>query len=408
MRTMKSLPAMAIACLIAGSAAASPPKPVPLPPMTAQKWVDDINVFARQLPRRHLNAFHFMRREDFDRAVDELRGKAVTANDDAMLTGLMQITARIGDGHTHILMPSSVHRLPVSVQQFGDDFRITAAAPEAADVLGGKMLKINGMPIADVVTRVRTVVSQDESEPFVRGALPSYLLLAEVLHGLGITSDAQHASLMVSTTSGEKTIDVSTVAGGTSPAQWPNAATTTPLMRQSPAEALFFTYLESQKTVYVAFRRYDDLAARSKALWNFVDKTAVGKIVFDLRNNGGGDNTKGRKYLVNELKSRPKLKTFVLVGNRTFSAAMNNAIDFRNDVHAVLVGQPIGEKPNSYQENDEMTLPNSKIVVSYSTRFYKFVPDDAPPIVMPDKVIEPRWEDYLAGRDAALEWVLAQ
>ncbi len=87
---------------------------------------------------------------------------------------------------------------------------------------------------------------------------------------------------------------------------------------------------------------------------------------------------------------------------------MNNAIDFKNDAKATLVGLPIGEKPNSYQENDEMTLPESKLVVSYSTRFYKFLPDGAPPIVSPDVTIEPRWEDYVAGRDAALEWALSR
>jgi hypothetical protein len=55
---------------------------------------------------------------------------------------------------------------------------------------------------------------------------------------------------------------------------------------------------------------------------------------------------------------------------------MVNAIDFRNNTNAILVGEPIGERPNSYSENDEMTLPNSRLVVSYSTRYYKFVDED--------------------------------
>jgi hypothetical protein len=63
--------------------------------------------------------------------------------------------------------------------------------------------------------------------------------------------------------------------------------------------------------------------------------------------------------------------------------------------------------PYNYSESDELTLPNSRLKVSYSTKYYKFQEKDAP-AVMPDKLIEPVWELYTAGRDAALEWILAQ
>lgn len=86
---------------------------------------------------------------------------------------------------------------------------------------------------------------------------------------------------------------------------------------------------------------------------------------------------------------------------------MVNAIDFRKETNAILVGEPIGERPNSYSENDEMTLPNSRLVVSYSTRYYKFVDEDEDvPAVMPDVMIEPSWSDFRAGRDAVLDWIL--
>jgi hypothetical protein len=40
----------------------------------------------------------------------------------------------------------------------------------------------------------------------------------------------------------------------------------------------------------------------------------------------------------------------VIIGGRTFSAAMTNAIDFRKETKAILVGEPAGERPNGYQE----------------------------------------------------------
>ena len=96
----------------------------------------------------------------------------------------------------------------------------------------------------------------------------------------------------------------------------------------------------------------------------------------------------------------------MIVGRRTFSAALANAIDFRKDTNAILVGEPIGERPNSYSENDEMTLPNSRLVVSYSTRYYKFVDEDVP-AVLPDVRIDPSWPEFRAGRDPVMDWILA-
>jgi hypothetical protein len=43
--------------------------------------------------------------------------------------------------------------------------------------------------------------------------------------------------------------------------------------------------------------------------------------------------------------------------------------------------------------------------VHYSSEFYKFV-ETGENAVKPDKGIEFTWEDYMAGRDPALEWAL--
>jgi hypothetical protein len=96
---------------------------------------------------------------------------------------------------------------------------------------------------------------------------------------------------------------------------------------------------------------------------------------------------------------------FVLIGPFTFSAAMSNAAHFRRQTAAILVGKPIGEKPNSYQEVKEATLPNSHLTLRYSTKFYKFV-DTAENVIRPDQEIDTSWPDFKAGRDPVLDWVV--
>ena len=97
---------------------------------------------------------------------------------------------------------------------------------------------------------------------------------------------------------------------------------------------------------------------------------------------------------------------FVITGRVTFSAGMANTADFRNDLKAILVGEPTGARPNGYQENRGFSLPNSHLPMSYSIELYKFSEADTPGI-LPDKRIEPDWKSFLAGRDTALDWILA-
>ena len=246
---------------------------------------------------------------------------------------------------------------------------------------------------------------------------PAFLMRPEVLHALGVVGDLSRASFTLEDETGDvRTVDVEPVVlpppvNGVVNLGLIEVAKEPPLYRQRLAEPFWFTYLPDSQTTYVNFRRYPSLRQNAQALFSFIDRNPATRLVIDLRQNGGGDFTEGRDHLVAPIKKRPALnqkgRLFVVVGRQTFSAAMVNAIDFRKETNAILVGEPIGERPNSYAENDQMTLPNSRLVVSYSTRYYQFVDEDVP-AVKPDVMIEPSWSDFRAGRDAVMDWILAR
>ena len=389
---------------------AAAPRPQRLPAMTAPAWIEDIDFFARELPKRHLDAFHTISRERFEAAVADTREKAKSgkAGDDEMIVGLMHAASLVGDAPTRIQLPAGMHRLPIVIALFDKEYRVTRATPEAKVLLGGRIVKIQDTEIADVERKLRRIIAQDESEAYVRGEFPLRMSVAQLLHGLQIIPDTKKARVTVALPAGEKTLELWSIPAGINPKDWPSVTAETPLFRQNAEEALSFTYLEASKTVYANFRTYDALPARAKALWTLVDEKAPSKIVFDLRQNGGGDPKLGRKHLVEELEKREKLKTYVLVGNRTFDGAMNNALEFKSEARATLVGEPIGEKPNSYQEPGDMVLPKSRLVVSYATKYEELLPKGSPSTVTPDKVVVPTWDDFVAGRDPVLDWVLKQ
>jgi hypothetical protein len=377
------------------------------------QWRGDLQYLARELPKRHKNLFHTVSREQFERAVAELDTAIPSLEDHQIIVRMLQITAMIGDAHTYVHLPQTFKLYPVSLYWFGSDLRVVRAAPENKQALGAKVVKVGGMNISDVQTRLLKVLSQSENEWFLLNNGPGYMTRPEVLQTLGIVPNVSRAAFTFEDEQGKQfTLDLTPVdLDPNLNSLWLKAAASEPLSRQKQNEPFWFSYLPESQTVYVNFKGYGSLSENARKLFQFVDGNSTKRLVIDMRQNGGGDFTKARSSLLPAIKQRPAINQkghlFVIIGRRTFSAAMTNAIDFRKETNAILVGEPAGERPNSYQENDEMKLPNSDLVVSYSTKYYKFLDEDAP-AVMPDKRIDPNWLDFKAGRDPVMDWILSQ
>jgi Peptidase family S41 len=228
---------------------------------------------------------------------------------------------------------------------------------------------------------------------------------------VGIIPDRDVARYTFADNNGrEFLIDVHAIAPAESAkVKWIYAFKERPLFRQKPDNNFWYTYLPESHTVYCSFRGYKDLSKESKGLFDLIKQNHPDKLVIDMRLNGGGDYTVGLKYLVHPIRDLSDINRkghlFILIGPNTFSAAMSNSAHFRNQTNAILVGQQIGEKPNSYQEVREMKLPNAGWTVRYSVKFYKFV-ETGENIIRPDQEIVASWDDYRCGRDPVLEWVL--
>jgi C-terminal processing protease CtpA/Prc len=110
------------------------------------------------------------------------------------------------------------------------------------------------------------------------------------------------------------------------------------------------------------------------------------------------------------LKKREKInkrgRLFVAIGRGTFSSAYDNAQTLREYTKAIIIGEPSGQKPNSYGEVKTFVLPNSNLEIGYSTMFWKSVDGD-PLSMMPDISVEVSFNDYVVGRDVVLEKILA-
>lgn len=380
--------------------------------LTPSAWRADLHFLAAELPKRHANAFYLISQADFDAEIAALDRRIETANSDEIFDGLQQIVKSIGDGHTGIdTAPPDRRVMPLQFAKFGTDFRVSSVGPALDESLGARLLKIGGIPIADVWQRVLTMTSQGELMELRRENALVYLSRGYALHGLDVIPDRIHAIYTLENDSGRIfDVDIQGLAPGES-ISMKSGYSDAALRFQRGDQPFWCQAIDEKRTVYCAWHSYQELDQNAKALFTLVDQTHPNKLVIDMRDNGGGDNTVGEAQMVKPIAARTDLNSkghlYILIGPKTFSAAMNNAAQFQDETHAITVGETIGEKPNSYQEPRQFRLPNSHLVVRASTLFYTFrkTGENA---VHPNKEIIPSWDDVKSGRDPVLDWVLSQ
>jgi hypothetical protein len=398
-----SFPLSLLAALVG---CAAPAAKLDIPP---QAWCADLEFVRTELPKRHINAFHALSHVEFDREMQALEEASRRDDPDVRFVGLMRVLNRIGDGHTSVIAPPDRAYLPIEIRRFGDELRVSRASPEAKMALGARVLAIGGLPAADALRQTLSLTPADENEPLRLALATNYLSGGLILHGLGIIPERSRGTFRLQPDGGAPFDITLSASPRRDKSTWLRPYQQPALADLHPDMPFWCTSVPTAKAVYCDFRGYEGLRAGAGSMFDLLKSTGADKLAIDLRQNGGGDYTVGEADLIRPIAKLASINRkghlFVLIGPETFSAAMNNAAQFRAMTAATLVGETIGEKPNSYQEPRELVLPNSHLVVRYSTRWYAFQPH-GPNEISPDVRILPSWADYASGRDPVVDYAL--
>lgn len=370
----------------------------------------DLHALATELPRRHGNAFHTVSREEFEDSVRALDTRLASLQPHEVIVAMGRIAALVGDGHTYLEMPAVFRRYPIRLYAFADTLRLVQAAAGHEELLGARVLAIGETTIGEAARRVRRQIAEENDWGYVLSNLPGFLTIPEVLHAHGIAAAPDSAAWTLETVAGSRRTVWLHPPGEEESVRFVSAAQRVPLHNQRASEDLWRTFLPDSRTMYVSFRGYPPRGAFSDFFTTVLreaDSAGAERLVIDMRHNAGGDFTKVRELLLPRLKEHrlnARDRLFVVIGRRTFSAAMTNAADFLTETNATLVGEPTGARTNGWQEKGEFRLPNSGLAVSVSTQYYRFL-EGEPPAVVPHEHIPLTWEDYRSGRDPVLEWI---
>jgi len=410
---------------------------------TTGQWLQDLDFVVTQLRAHHPHLYYRVSEAGFDSAVGRSRAAIRRARSDLEAYFAIRTTiASIGDGHTQLWNPGAFRiedlRFPFRVDRFTDGVFITVIAREHRQALGARVTAVNGMPIEDALAVAGRADGADNDFGRVRPGLTG-LTFARVMYGLGLAEGVDSITLDVVPVGGAPTTLRLGAIADTTRVRWSNQlnvgptagdyvsaatlladATPLHLKRQGPDVAWYwFEHLPAESALYVQFNqigtepgRDETLAQFTGRLWSFVDRhpDAVTKLIIDLRYNDGG-NARRIIPFVNEIIRHDRLnrrgRLFVLVGKRTYSAAVIFLTELVEHTNAIAIGDPPACPFNFFSDAEVRgRLPNSGFQLAVASRQIDnaWAPDT---LYFPPDIPAPfSSRDYFGGRDPALEAAL--
>jgi hypothetical protein len=276
-------------------------------------------------------------------------------------------------------------------------------------------VSIAGTPLAEVEHRADTLVPHETpSTPVL--LRPRFLLIPEVLHGLGLVRDAAGpVRLEVVTRDGRpRTVDLAPVAMDrydTWAGPYGLGLVPRPGLRflTRPDAALWHEPLAQQQALYVGFGRVAPLdAAELRAVGAAARDRNVRRVVVDVRTNTGGEVDADRPLL--DLLSAPAVlghaRVYLLTARTTFSAAALFAAKLRAAGPVVVVGEPAASAARSYGNAREVRLPRTGLVLSVASTREDATGGGERASGGVDVPASLSSSDWLAGRDSVLETAL--
>ncbi len=385
-------------------------------------WNADLDYLAKELAEKHYDFFTVQSKTDFLSGIDAIKAESKDLDDFHVALKVQQLIARAGDSHTKLHIEQLLDKdqiLPVYLLWTSDGLHVMHTTTGNEELLGRQILSINNIPMATIIDSLSTIFTID-NKAIVKSAIPGLLPSMQVLEFFGFANGGQV----------ELTLDQNETYQLKSSAM--NGMNVVSFKPDSVAfsmknQRMFFTdsYYPDEKIYHMLYNVCwskeieSEFGSKEKAgnlpsfkefeekAFNTLENEPVDKIIFDLRYNGGGNSSQGTRFiekLAEFLKVHPKIKTYVVIGRSTFSSAILNAMDFKRLTNAVFVGEETAGKPNHFGEVRKFQLPNSKLDVSYSTKYFQRTDEDVNTIA-PDVVVEMSFSDFVRGIDPVYEWI---
>jgi len=419
----------------------------PKDPLEAQR--QDLDYFAKLIGMDR--SYSAEARAEAQRRLTQLADSNTVIPRRSFRVALMEIAALADNGHTRFDSDSGADpmELPVRVAAFSDGIYVLHATKAYSDLLGGKMVSIDGHPIYEVMARLEQL----------RGGTPQwrqanaqvYISWQDVLVGAGISPDIGHSTWTVTSPSGTTVSRILTPykPSEDEPGIFVNRIYSAEPLKElgadwvayQPDRPLPITFSDFDKTfrrvrlpqscvMLIQFRSNDDEG--NNHIKDFEASTRADmqankpcQLIFDDRFNPGGDLTK-TIFFAKDLSHliSPSGHIYLLTSGITFSAGITTAavIKHSGGDRVTILGEPVGDRLAFFSEGGRGCLPNYPLCLHYETAKHDyghpctnldtcfwlnwFLPVRVKTL-QPDEIIAMTFDDWRQGLDPVFERAMA-
>jgi hypothetical protein len=401
-------------------------------------WSRDLSWLVKQVETIHPGPFLFEHDSTFHRDVRKLRSDLPGLDDPLKCARMMQLVASLRDGHSHLDPLTMNIWFPLRCYLFTDGLFITAIQDSFRECAGARVLRFgNAAPERALALSGSLKGANNRFGAMENSVL--YLSNAGLLKALGIIDSIGTLTLRVQLPDGTlRSIalssrpvgkptnwmqwgemygpvpDLTTFFGGRVSGDYRKGDTLLPphLRRRLP---FWFEYMPGRGTVYFQFNfvsgqwNGQTFQQFTQELFSCIDTNVVRKFVIDLRYNSGGDGSILDPFL-HEIIKRDRINRkgvlYVLVGRKTFSAAVLFLGSLKRHTNAYFAGEPAGAPLNHFGEPKEYPSPDGRFILDLSTLYYQAGdPADRSDEFHVDFPYQFTSHDYFSGADPLLDLV---
>jgi hypothetical protein len=359
---------------------------------------------------------------------------------------LARIVALSDNGHTASpaqLRSRRYARVPLRFVPLGNEFFVLRADTAHADLLGARLVAIDGKPVRDVRTVAHTLWGGTAAwrDRFV----PFFIESPDQMQALGVTGNATAATYTLALRNG-RTVERRIVAAppnaerefygtarwlspeplDTDRGDWRHAAPADRIPWAFQEQGRLFRTREAPElgALIIQMRANHDVPGQSISEFlvratDEIRRVRPRHVILDLRTNGGGDLNNTRDF-VQSLPALVPGRVFVLTSPWTFSAAISTTgyLKQAGRDRVTIVGEMVGDRLEFWAEGRLVRLPYSGAAMSYSSQRHDYHTGCRPytdchgpvvrnpisvPTLQPDIAAPITPESIIAGRDPGME-----
>jgi hypothetical protein len=434
----------------------SPPKPT-LPPAgdlaTAQRQDLDYLVHYFDLDRGYTPEARSLA----TRLLSQYRAAAGKLSAAQFDLGIARMAALANNGHSRVSfgqLARQHNRLPCRLYHFADGYRVIRARPACRELLGTKVLAMDGRPIEAVADRMFEYVGGPRNH-YDQFASELLIESPELLQAAGLADAPDRLTLHVSLRDGsQRDFEISADPADPDPPEgWASAyadqylsperigkepADWQPLLPRDARLPVFLRdyatpfrseYWAGERVYYAQLRSNGDEPGHPIGEFLSQVKQQISTdhprfLILDLRLDQGGDLTKTASFMQSAVTLSASIEhVYVLTSAWTFSAGETSVAlaKAHGSDKVTIVGEPVGDRLHFWAEGGSLVLPNSHLNLHFATGLHDytrscfgesgcfwilyFIPAHVRNLD-PDVRVSYTFDDYVSFRDPLLERAL--